>query len=481
MKKECVAMLLAGGQGSRLYVLTGDMAKPAVPFGGKFRIIDFPLSNCANSGIDTVGVLTQYRPLELNSYIGNGQPWELDRLDGGVHILPPYQSATGASWYKGTANAIYQNIGFVDLYDPEYVAVLSGDHIYKMDYAVMLRRHKETGAACTIAVMEVPWAEASRFGIMSVDGEDRITEFAEKPKEPKSNLASMGIYIFTWSKLREYLVADEADPTSENDFGKNIIPAMLAAGERMTAWRFDGYWKDVGTLVSLWDANMDMLSPGSGLNLLDRRWPIYSRTPSCPPAYVGSKADIGNSVVAKGCEVLGEVKNSVLSYNTQVGEGAVVSYSVLMPGAVVESGAVVQYAIVGESCRIGRDAQVGAPPETAQDPDDWGVAVLEGRGDAGVPVGRQHGYAESRLRTEPAGSPVAYLQPHALLPPGLCGIQGGHRQQRRGQGLRGAGRGEEQRPQLQHPGGGGGRRLLLRADARRRGGVGSRGAVRHRG
>lgn len=220
------------------------------------------------------------------------------------------------------------------------------------------------------------WAEASRFGIMSVDGEDRITEFAEKPKEPKSNLASMGIYIFTWSKLREYLVADEADPTSENDFGKNIIPAMLAAGERMTAWRFDGYWKDVGTLVSLWDANMDMLSPGSGLNLLDRRWPIYSRTPSCPPAYVGSKADIGNSVVAKGCEVLGEVKNSVLSYNTQVGEGAVVSYSVLMPGAVVESGAVVQYAIVGESCRIGRDAQVGAPPETAQDPDDWGVAVL---------------------------------------------------------------------------------------------------------
>ena len=264
----------------------------------------------------------------------------------------------------------------MDLYDPAYVAVLSGDHIYKMDYAVMLRRHKETGAACTIAVMEVPWAEASRFGIMSVDGEDRITEFAEKPREPKSNLASMGIYIFTWSKLREYLVADEADPTSENDFGKNIIPAMLAAGERMTAWRFDGYWKDVGTLVSLWDANMDMLSPGSGLNLLDRRWPIYSRTPSCPPAYVGPKADIGNSAVAKGCEVLGEVKNSVLSYNTQVGEGAVVSYSVLMPGAVVESGAVVQYAIVGENCRIGRDAQVGAPPETVQDPDDWGVAVL---------------------------------------------------------------------------------------------------------
>ena len=375
-KKHCVAMLLAGGQGSRLMVLTENTAKPAVPFGGKYRIIDFPLSNCVNSGIDTIGVLTQYQPLELNEYIGNGQPWRLNRSHCGVQVLPPYAKSKKSEWYKGTANAIYQNIGFVDLYDPEYVAVLSGDHIYKMDYAVMLRRHKETEAACTIAVMEVPWAEASRFGIMSVDGEDRITEFAEKPKEPKSNLASMGIYIFTWSKLREYLMADEADPASENDFGKNIIPAMLAAGERMTAWRFDGYWKDVGTLVSLWDANMDMLSPGSGLNLLDRRWPIYSRTPSCPPAYVGPKADIGNSAVAKGCEVLGEVKNSVLSYNTQVGEGAVVSYSVLMPGAVVESGAVVQYAIVGENCRIGRDAQVGAPPETAQDPDDWGVAVL---------------------------------------------------------------------------------------------------------
>ena len=376
-KKRVIAMLLAGGQGSRLKVLTEKTAKPAVPFGGKYRIIDFPLSNCVNSGIDTVGILTQYQPLELNEYIGNGQPWNLNKTHSCAQVLPPYERHDKKSgWYKGTANAIYQNIDFVDRFNPDYVVILSGDHIYKMDYAVMLRRHKETEAACTIAVMEVPWAEASRFGIMSVDGEDRITEFAEKPKEPKSNLASMGIYIFTWSKLREYLVADEADPTSENDFGKNIIPAMLAAGERMTAWRFDGYWKDVGTLVSLWDANMDMLSPGSGLNLLDRRWPIYSRTPSCPPAYVGSKADIGNSAVAKGCEVLGEVKNSVLSYNTQVGEGAVVSYSVLMPGAVVESGAVVQYAIVGENCRIGRDAQVGAPPETAQDPDDWGVAVL---------------------------------------------------------------------------------------------------------
>ena len=375
-KKHCVAMLLAGGQGSRLMVLTENTAKPAVPFGGKYRIIDFPLSNCVNSGIDTIGVLTQYQPLELNEYIGNGQPWRLNRSHCGVQVLPPYAKSKKSEWYKGTANAIYQNIAFIERYDPDDVIILSGDHIYKMDYAAMLRYHEQMEADCTIAVRTVPLAEASRFGIMSVDGEDRITEFAEKPREPKSNLASMGIYIFTWSKLREYLVADEADPTSENDFGKNIIPAMLAAGERMTAWRFDGYWKDVGTLVSLWDANMDMLSPGSGLNLLDRRWPIYSRTPSCPPAYVGPKADIGNSAVAKGCEVLGEVKNSVLSYNTQVGEGAVVSYSVLMPGAVVESGAVVQYAIVGENCRIGRDAQVGAPPETAQDPDDWGVAVL---------------------------------------------------------------------------------------------------------
>ena len=376
MKKECVAMLLAGGQGSRLYVLTENMAKPAVSFGGKFRIIDFPLSNCTNSGIDTVGVLTQYRPLELNSYIGNGQPWELDRLAGGVHILPPYQSADGATWYKGTANAIYQNIGFVDMYEPEYVAVLSGDHIYKMDYAAMLRRHKDCGADCTISVMEVPWHEAGRFGIMNVDERDFITEFEEKPKEPKSNLASMGIYIFTWRKLRRYLIEDEADPDSDNDFGKNVIPAMLRAGEKMAAYRFEGYWKDVGTLDSLWDANMDMLSPGSGLNLLDRSWPIFGRTPSCPPAFVGTNADVGNSVVAKGCRILGEVKNTVLSYNTTVGEGASVCYSVVMPGAVIESGARVEYAIVGENCHIGKDAAVGLPPECAEDPDKWGIAVL---------------------------------------------------------------------------------------------------------
>ena len=278
MKKECIAMLLAGGQGSRLYVLTGDMAKPAVPFGGKYRIIDFPLSNCTNSGIDTVGVLTQYRPLELNSYIGSGVPWDLDGSTGGVHILPPYMGSKGGTWYKGTANAIYQNIGFIDLYDPEYVVVLSGDHIYKMDYSDMVERHKAAGAACTISVMEVPWADAPRFGIMNVDGEDMITEFEEKPKEPKSNLASMGIYVFTWQTLRQYLEADEADPSSENDFGKNVIPAMLGDGERMAAYRFSGYWKDVGTLESLWDANMDMLSPESGLDLLDESWPIYARS-----------------------------------------------------------------------------------------------------------------------------------------------------------------------------------------------------------
>ena len=376
MKKECVAMLLAGGQGSRLYVLTGDMAKPAVPFGGKFRIIDFPLSNCTNSGIDTVGVLTQYRPLELNSYIGNGQPWELDRMNGGVHILPPYQSATGASWYKGTANAIYQNIGFVDMYDPEYVVVLSGDHIYKMDYSDMLRRHKEAQADCTIAVMEVPWDEAPRFGIMNVDAADTIVEFEEKPKQPKSNLASMGIYIFSWQKMCAYLIADENDPASSNDFGKNIIPAMLNAGEKMVAYRFEGYWKDVGTLDSLWDANMDMLSPASGLNLLDKAWPIYGRTPSCPPAFVGEKSEVGNSAIAKGCVIEGEVKNSVLSVNVTVKEGAQVSYSVLMPGAVVEEGAVVQYAILGENAVVAKGAKVGAAPETAADPAQWGIAVL---------------------------------------------------------------------------------------------------------
>ena len=373
MKKECIAMLLAGGQGSRLYVLTENMAKPAVPFGGKFRIIDFPLSNCTNAGIDTVGVLTQYRPLELNSYIGSGQPWDLDRDDGGVHILPPYQSATGASWYKGTANAIYQNIGFVDMYDPDYVVVLSGDHIYKMDYADMVAAHKKAGAACTIAVMEVPWSEASRFGIMSVDGEDNITEFAEKPKEPKSNLASMGIYVFTWSKMREYLINDENNPESENDFGKNIIPSMLGAGEKMIAYRFAGYWKDVGTLDSLWDANMDMLATGSGLDLFERNWPIYGRSTSAPPALLGKNSSTEHSVITRGCVVDGKAENSVLSENSVIEEGATVEYSILMPGAVVKSGAKVSYAIIGENTVVGENAAIGATPDGSE---GWGITVV---------------------------------------------------------------------------------------------------------
>ena len=375
MKKECIAMLLAGGQGSRLYVLTGDMAKPAVPFGGKYRIIDFPLSNCTNSGIDTVGVLTQYRPLELNSYIGSGVPWDLDVSTGGVHILPPYMGSEGGTWYKGTANAIYQNIGFIDLYDPEYVVVLSGDHIYKMDYSQMVERHKETGAACTISVMEVPWADASRFGIMNVDENDMITEFVEKPKEPKSNLASMGIYVFTWRTLRAYLEEDEANPNSDNDFGKNVIPRMLANGEKMAAYRFVGYWKDVGTLESLWDANMDMLSPESGLDLLDESWPIYARSVNAPPAFLGRNSQVSHSAFNRGSTIEGAVENSVLSPNVTVGEGARVSYSVLFPGVTVEPGAVVEYAILGEGCRIGRNCRVGGTPENTA-PAPWGLTVL---------------------------------------------------------------------------------------------------------
>ena len=375
MKKECIAMLLAGGQGSRLYVLTSDVAKPAVPFGGKYRIIDFPLSNCTNSGIDTVGVLTQYKPLELNSYIGSGQPWDLDRLDGGVHILPPYmQEGEKGSWFKGTANAIYQNIGFVDMYDPDYVVILSGDHIYKMNYGKMVEAHKKAGAACTISVMEVPWAEAPRFGIMAVDEADNIVEFQEKPKEPKSNLASMGIYVFSWKKLREYLIADEQDPSSSNDFGKNIIPKMLGAGEKMVAYRFEGYWKDVGTLESLWDANMDMLSRGD-LDLLEDSWPIYARLPAEPPAFIGKSALVEHSVVTQGCEINGKVMNSVLSHGARIEDGAEVSYSVLMPGVTVKRGAVVRYAILGENCQVEAGATVGDSPENC-DPDKWGVTVM---------------------------------------------------------------------------------------------------------
>ena len=372
MKKNCIAMLLAGGQGSRLYALTQNVAKPSVPFGGKYRIIDFPLSNCANSGIDTVGVLTQYRPLQLNSYIGNGQPWDLDVADGGVYILPPYQSAgEKGSWFSGTANAIYQNIGFIETYDPENVVILSGDHIYKMDYADMLREHLEKDAACTISVLEVTLEEATRFGIMNVGEDGYINEFEEKPAKPKSTLASMGIYIFNWKKLREYLIADEADPNSSKDFGKNIIPNMLNAGEKMWPYRFEGYWRDVGTITSLWDANMDMLST-TLINLYDPEWPISARSPISPPHYAGEKAEIIHSIVTEGCEIDGHVENSVLSPDVIVGEGAEVLYSVLMPGVVVEPGAKVEYAIVGENTVIRKDAHVGAAPDGS---DGWGVAT----------------------------------------------------------------------------------------------------------
>ena len=388
MKKNCIAMLLAGGQGSRLYALTQNVAKPSVPFGGKYRIIDFPLSNCANSGIDTVGVLTQYRPLQLNSYIGNGQPWDLDVADGGVYILPPYQSAgEKGSWFSGTANAIYQNIGFIENYDPENVLILSGDHIYKMDYADMLREHLEHDAACTISVLQVSMEEATRFGIMNLGEDGYVCEFEEKPKQPKSDLASMGIYIFNWKKLREYLIADENDPNSSKDFGKNIIPNMLNAGEKLWPYRFDGYWRDVGTITSLWDANMDMLST-TLINLYDPTWPISSRSPICPPHFTGDNARIIHSIVTEGCEIDGTVENSVLSSAVKVGTGANIIYSVLMPGAVVEEGATVEYAIVGENTVVHKDAHVGAPPDGT---DAWGVATcgpnIEIRQGAQVPAG----------------------------------------------------------------------------------------------
>lgn len=374
--KECIAMLLAGGQGSRLYALTQKLAKPAVPFGGKYRIIDFPLSNCVNSGIDTVGILTQYQPLVLNEYIGNGQPWDLDRLYGGVHVLPPYQKASGSDWYKGTANAIYQNSNFIERYDPEYVVILSGDHIYKMDYSKMLSYHKEQGADCTIAVLEVPWEEASRFGIMTADTNGVVTKFEEKPAKPQSNLASMGIYIFTWSKLKQYLEQDEADAKSENDFGKNIIPTMLADGQKLCAYPFEGYWKDVGTIDSLWEANMDLLNPNVPLDVWDENWKIYSRTAAQPPHHISNLAHVENSMITEGCEVDGTVEFSVIFANVKIGAGAVVRDSIIMPGAVIEEGAQVHYSIVAENVTIKKDAIVGARPECMTDLFQWGVTVL---------------------------------------------------------------------------------------------------------
>ena len=375
-KQEVVAMLLAGGQGSRLGVLTRNLAKPAVPFGGKYRIIDFPLSNCVNSGIETVGVLTQYQPLELNDYIGNGQPWDLDSNNAGVHVLPPYQKQKKTDWYKGTANAIYQNIPFIERYNPDYVVVLSGDHIYKMDYSKMLNFHKEKNAACTIAVYEVPMAEASRFGILNTNEDGSIYEFDEKPKKPKSNKAAMGIYVFTWEKLRKYLEEDENDPKSQNDFGKNVLPAMLNAGESMFAYRFEGYWKDVGTIESLWESNMDLLDPNIPLDLNDPEWRIYSRNPVMPPHYVAKGATIQNSLAAEGCNVYGTVDFSVLFAGVYVAPGAVVRDSIIMPGSRIEEGATVQYAIVAENSVVGANSVVGQRPEDMENKEDWGVAVI---------------------------------------------------------------------------------------------------------
>ena len=370
-KKECVAMLLAGGQGSRLYALTEKTAKPAVSFGGKYRIIDFPLSNCINSGVDTVGVLTQYQPLVLNDYIGNGLPWDLDRARGGVKILPPYQGKQGADWYKGTANAIYQNMQFIDLYTPEYVLILSGDHIYKMNYDEMLEHHKKMNADCTIAVIDVPIEEASRFGIMSVDDEGKIFKFAEKPKNPDSTKASMGIYIFSKECLFKYLNEDAANPESSNDFGKNIIPSMLANGERMYAYSFSGYWKDVGTIDSLWEANMDLLGETPALNIKDESWRIFSRHAAHAPQYVGAEAVIENSSITEGCEIYGTVRNSVLGTGVKVMAGATVVDSVIMDDCTICEGANVCFSILDSDVCVGAGASVGKAREDAK-----GIAVI---------------------------------------------------------------------------------------------------------
>jgi len=383
-------MLLAGGQGSRLYALTQKTAKPSVSYGGKYRIIDFPLSNCINSGVDTVGVLTQYRPLLLNEYIGNGLPWDLDRTYGGVQILAPYQGQSGADWYKGTANAIWQNMEFINRYDAKYVLILSGDHIYKMDYAKMLNYHKETGADCTIAVIDVPIEEASRFGIMSTNEDGSIYKFTEKPKNPDSTKASMGIYIFTKDKLEEYLAADNEDPESVNDFGKNIIPAMLASGEKMMAYSFEGYWKDVGTIQSLWEANMDLLGESPELSLTEESWRIYSRHTAQPPQYISGGAVVENASITAGCEIYGIVRNSVLGAGVYVGKGAIVEDSVLMNGVSVADGAAVRYSILDENVSIGQNATVGEAKETAD-----GIAVVG----AGIEIA-----AEQKI---PAGSMIS--------------------------------------------------------------------------
>lgn len=370
-KKRCVAMLLAGGQGSRLYALTNNIAKPAVSFGGKYRIIDFPLSNCVNSGIDTVGVLTQYQPLILNDYIGNGQSWDLDRTFGGVHILSPYQGKTSSDWYKGTANAIYQNLHFIKQFNPDYVLVLSGDHIYKMNYSKMLNFHVLNNADCTIAALNVPLSEASRFGILNTDKDGVIYEFEEKPKHPKSTLASMGIYIFTAEKLYKYLEADSRDPKSQNDFGKNVLPAMLAGGEKMMAYEFEGYWKDVGTIDSLYEANMDLLGDNPKFDVTDSSWKIQSKSPLAPPHYIGNGAKTVNSIIMSGCEIYGTVENSVLSSNVVIKEGAVIKNSVIMADTTIGKNAYVEYSIVDENVKVGDGAKIGEPKNLGK-----GITVL---------------------------------------------------------------------------------------------------------
>lgn len=352
-------MLLAGGQGSRLYALTTNIAKPAVAFGAKYRIIDFPLSNCVNSGIDTVGVLTQYQPLVLNEYIGNGQPWDLDRAYGGVHILSPYQAKARSTWYEGTANAIFQNMNFMKMYNPEYVLILSGDHIYKMDYSAMLRAHIENGADCTIAAIDVPLSEASRFGILNTNPDGSIYQFEEKPKQPKSTLASMGIYIFTAEKLYKYLEADDANPNSSMDFGKDVLPAMLNAGEKMYSYLFEGYWKDVGTIASLWQANMDLLGDSPAFDVNDKSHRIHSRNPLAPPEYIGADGIVKNSMLGLGCEIDGTVENSVLGSNVIVEKGAVVKDAVVLAGSVIKAGATVTYSIIDEHVTVGKNAVIG--------------------------------------------------------------------------------------------------------------------------
>jgi len=359
-KNECIAMLLAGGEGRRLGVLTKNLAKPAVHFGGKYRIIDFTLSNCVHSGIETVGVLTQYQPLELTQHLGIGTPWGLDRREGGMHVLPPYVRQKGGTWYKGTANAIYQNLGFIERYDPEYVLIISGDHIYKMNYDLMLEAHKRNQADATIAVISVPWADASRFGILSVDDDGRVVEFAEKPKKPNSNLASMGVYIFNWPVLKEALIRDEADRHSSNDFGKDIIPTLLKDEARLFSYQFNDYWKDVGTIDSLWEANMDLLEDKPSLQLNDRSWRIYTASPNQPAQYIAPAARVQSSLINEGCVVEGRVNRSVLFPGARVGEGSVVEDSILMPGAVIGRDARIIRAIVGEVAIVHDRCSVGS-------------------------------------------------------------------------------------------------------------------------